>query len=230
MNDREKTEVLTLRPIAHIETDLDGKFGAPRQSGRVPELRGRIVFEKDYAMPEAFRALEGYSHLWLLWGFSLEKGGAFSPTVRPPRLGGNKRVGVFATRSPNRPNPIGLSLVELIEIAHGKDGIELTVGGADLVSGTPIYDVKPYLPGVDSRPGARGGFAEAFDDYALPVEIPPELLSKVPEDKRKALLGILREDPRPAYQDDGRTYGLSFAGLEISFSVKEGVLTVTDIE
>lgn len=229
MDDQNTTEILTLRPIAHIQTDFPEKFGAPRQSGRVPELRGRIVFEKEYALPEAFRRLEGYSHIWLLWGFSLEKSEGFSPTVRPPRLGGNKRVGVFATRSPNRPNPIGLSCVELMEITQGPNGTELVVGGADLVSGTPIYDVKPYLPSTDSRPEARGGFADGFTDYALKVDFPEELLRKIPEDKRAALLGILAEDPRPAYHEDGRAYGLSFAGLEISFVVNHGVLTVTSV-
>ncbi len=225
-----KNETLTLTPIAHIETDFEEKFGVPRQSGRVEELRGTLIFEKEYAVNEALRGIERYSHLWLLWGFSLCRRRIWSPTVRPPRLGGNRRVGVFATRSPNRPNPVGLSLVRLLSVNSGKNGPELLLGGADLVSGTPIYDIKPYLPFSDCAPDAVGGFASDFEDYGLDVEIPEELLSKLPVEKRKALWGILHEDPRPAYQHDGRTYGLSFAGYSIFFSVdRENILHVTEI-
>lgn len=219
---------LILRPIAHIQTDFKEKFGVPRQSGRVKELQGWVVFEKEYAVREALRGLEEFSHIWLLWGFSLCKREGWSPTVRPPRLGGNKRMGVFATRSPCRPNPIGLSVVRLEGILEGKEGLMLAVSGADLVDGTPIYDIKPYLPFADVTENASGGFADSFKDYALEVELPEEWAEVLPAEKLPALLGILREDPRPAYQRDERSYGLSFAGFAVSFFVKENrVLRVT---
>ena len=221
---------LILRPIAHIQTDFKEKFGVPRQSGRVKERQGRVVFEKEYAVREALRGLEEFSHIWLLWGFSLCKREGWSPTVRPPRLGGNKRMGVFATRSPCRPNPIGLSVVRLEGILEGKEGLILAVSGADLVDGTPIYDIKPYLPFADVAENASGGFADSFKDYALEVELPEEWAEVLPAEKLPALLGILREDPRPAYQRDERSYGLSFAGFAVSFFVKENrVLRVTGV-
>ena len=221
---------LILRPIAHIQTDFKEKFGVPRQSGRVKELQGWVVFEKEYAVREALRGLEEFSHIWLLWGFSLRKREGWSPTVRPPRLGGNKRMGVFATRSPCRPNPIGLSVVRLEGILEGKEGLMLAVSGADLVDGTPIYDIKPYLPFADVTENASGGFADSFKDYALEVELPEEWAEVLPAEKLPALLGILREDPRPAYQRDERSYGLSFAGFAVSFFVKENrVLRVTGV-
>ena len=221
---------LILRPIAHIQTDFKEKFGVPRQSGRVKELQGWVVFEKEYAVREALRGLEEFSHIWLLWGFSLCKREGWSPTVRPPRLGGNKRMGVFATRSPCRPNPIGLSVVRLEGILEGKEGLMLAVSGADLVDGTPIYDIKPYLPFADVTENASGGFADSFKDYALEVELPEEWAEGLPAEKLPALLGILREDPRPAYQRDERSYGLSFAGFAVSFFVKENrVLRVTGV-
>ena len=221
---------LILRPIAHIQTDFKEKFGVPRQSGRVKELQGRVVFEKEYVVREALRGLEEFSHIWLLWGFSLCKREGWSPTVRPPRLGGNKRMGVFATRSPCRPNPIGLSVVRLEGILEGKEGLMLAVSGADLVDGTPIYDIKPYLPFADVTENASGGFADSFKDYALEVELPEEWAEVLPAEKLPALLGILREDPRPAYQRDERSYGLSFAGFAVSFFVKENrVLRVTGV-
>lgn len=221
---------LILRPIAHIQTDFKEKFGVPRQSGRVKELQGRVVFEKEYAVREALRGLEEFSHIWLLWGFSLCKREGWSPTVRPPRLGGNKRMGVFATRSPCRPNPIGLSVVRLEGILEGKEGLMLAVSGADLVDGTPIYDIKPYLPFADVTENASGGFADSFKDYALEVELPEEWAEVLPAEKLPTLLGILREDPRPAYQRDERSYGLSFAGFAVSFFVKENrVLRVTGV-
>ncbi len=221
---------LTLCPIARIHTDLPQKFGVPRQSGLVEELEARIVFEPEFRRPEALRGLEGFSHLWLIWEFSLNAGAVWSPTVRPPRLGGNRRLGVFATRSPFRPNPLGLSCVRLAGIEwDAPEGPVLRVAGADLVDGTPIFDLKPYLPYADCKPEALGGFAPAADDL-LEVEVPPEFLAPVPEGKRAALLGTLAQDPRPPYQEDPvRVYGLTFAGLEVRFRVEGRRLTVTEI-
>ncbi len=220
-----------MRIIARIHNDFPTKFGLPRQSGLVSELRSVIVFEPEYRVPEALRGIEGYSHLWLIWQFHQAERDTWSPTVRPPRLGGNARMGVFATRSPFRPNPIGLSSVKLEEVRQEKGlGTVLVVSGADLMDGTPIYDVKPYLPYADCHPEATGGFAHEVKDYALEVAIPEELLAKVPEDKQEALRGVLAQDPRPGYQrDPERTYGFEFAALEVRFRVTEGVLTVTDI-
>lgn len=216
--------------IAHIITDFPTKFGVPRQSGLANTV-GKIVFEKKYAMPEAVRGLEDYSHIWLLWDFSLTERGEFSPTVRPPRLGGNTRVGVFATRSPNRPNNIGLSSVRLEKIATEEGRPVLYVSGADLVSGTPIYDIKPYLPFTDCHPDAKGGFADEKLSYRLSVNCENELLSKIAEDKREALLEILSEDVRPSYQNDSeRIYGFEFSGHEIKFMVDKTSLTVISIE
>lgn len=219
-----------MKIIARIHTDFKEKFGIPRQSG-LAEARGRIVFEPDYRAPEALRGIEGYSYLWIIWEFSEAKREDFSPTVRPPRLGGNKRVGVFATRSPYRPNPIGLSSVRLEKIEHTKnEGTVLHVLGADMLDGTPIYDIKPYLPFTDSHPDATGGFADEVRDYAVKVEISEQLLAMVEEDKRAALVEILKGDPRPSYKEDGEyEYGMRFADYELKFTVSSGVLTVKNI-
>lgn len=218
--------------IAKIKTDFPEKFGIPRQSGIVPEARGLIVFEKEYRNEEAFRGLEGYSHIWVLWKFSESVCNNWSPTVRPPRLGGNKRMGVFATRSPYRPNPIGLSSVKLLEVIDTPDeGTVLIVSGADLLDGTPIYDIKPYLSFTDSHPDAVCGFADEVKGYSLEVSFPEELLSKVDTGKRDSLVRLLADDPRPSYIADGdRVYTFSFADYEISFKVEDDLLTVTDVE
>ena len=222
---------LMIRPIAYIRNAFAEKFALPRQSGLVPEITGELVFEKPYGVKEAFRGMEGYSHLWLVWGFSEAFGAEWSPTVRPPRLGGNTRLGVFATRSPFRPNSIGLSSVTLEEVVlHSPDGPVLIVGGADLLDGTPIYDIKPYLPYVDSHPDARGGFTEKTADYALEVVFPDDLLGRIDEDKRDALRGVLAGDPRPSYQNDpARIYGVRFADYNVKFTVDGNVLYVIDI-
>ena len=218
-------------PIAHIRSDLPTKFGLPRQSGLVSELEARIVFEPLYRDPVAFRGLEGYSHLWLIWGFSENNRDTWAATVKPPRLGGNRRMGVFATRSPYRPNALGLSSVMLKAIEMDeKLGPVLVVTGADLMDGTPIYDVKPYLPYTDSHPEATGGFADEFVDYHLEVDFPEELLLKIPEDKREALFGILSQDPRPSYIDDPtRRYGFNYLSFDVRFTVDGGRLTVVEI-
>lgn len=226
-------EQIVIRPIAHIRTDFAGKFGVPRQSGLVPSLLGRVVFVPEFRSADAVRGLEDFSHIWLLWQFSaaVREGAPFSPTVRPPRLGGNTRMGIFATRSPFRPNNLGLSCVELKEIEYtANEGPVLRVRGADLMDGTPIVDVKPYIPYADSRPEARGGFTDTAAPRALRCRIPEELLSQIPPDKRDALRGVLEQDPRPSYQTDpDRVYGFGFAGLEIKFRVKDGTAIVVDI-
>lgn len=221
-----------MKIIARIRSDFPEKFGIPRQSGLVPQTTARIVFEKEYRNPDALRGIEGFSHLWLIWSFSKAEREGWSPTVRPPRLGGNTRMGVFATRSPFRPNAIGLSCVTLEKIELSTpEGPVLTVGGADLMDGTPIYDIKPYLPYVDSHPDARGGFGSEKADYALRVVFPPEMEEAVPEDKRAALRGVLQNDPRPSYQNDSaRVYGVSFAGVNVKFTVDDGTLTVVGVE
>lgn len=221
-----------MEPVAHIRSDFSSKFGAPRQAGLVEELRSAVVFEPPYRIAEALRGIEGFSHLWLIWEFSENRGKAWSPTVRPPRLGGNRRLGVFATRSPFRPNPIALSAVTLAGMEETAEwGTVLRVRGADLMDGTPILDVKPYLPYADCRPEALGGFAAAAPDgEALAVECPAALWEKVPPDRREALRAVLALDPRPKYQDDpGRVYGFGFAGLEVRFSVEGEVLRVREI-
>ena len=220
---------MEMTPIAHIRSDFSEKFGIPRQSGLVEELRASIVFEPPYRDPSALRGIDGFSHLWLIWEFSQSRG--WSPTVRPPRLGGNKRLGVFATRSPFRPNPIGLSCVRLVEVRQDRElGLVLVVAGADLMDGTPIYDVKPYLPYADCKSEAIGGFASVPKEASLEVDCPPELLQPVPGDKRAALLAVLAQDPRPQYQDDpDRVYGMAFAGLEVRFRVDGDRLTVLEI-
>lgn len=218
-----------MKIIAHIETDFTTKFGIPRQSGIIADAEGKIVFEKEYRVREAFRELEGFSHIWILWQFSEAVRDDWKPTVRPPMLGGNKRVGVFATRSPFRPNNIGLSAVRLEKIEYTDDlGPVLYVKGADLMNGTPIYDIKPYLPFADSIPDAVGGFADKTENRTLLVCYPEELLRKIPEGKRELLKAILADDPRPTYKSDSdKEYGLSFADFEIGFTVKDGLLTVT---
>ena len=220
-----------IEPVAHIQTDLPAKFGLPRQSGLVEALQARIVFEPKYRDPVAFRGIEGFSHLWLIWGFSENSRDTWAATVKPPRLGGNRRMGVFATRSPYRPNALGLSAVTLIKYElDEKLGPVLYVAGADLMDGTPIYDVKPYLPFTDSRRSAVGGFAEDVLDYRLEVELPPALLERIPPDKREALFGLLEQDPRPAYIDDPtRRYGFNYLTQDVRFTVSDGKLTVVDI-
>ena len=221
-----------MKEIAYIRTDFPSKFGLPRQSGLVDALKGRIVFAPEYRDANALRGLEDYSHIWLIWKFSESVCEEWSPTVRPPRLGGNVSMGVFATRSPFRPNPIGLSCVRLERIEYGTpEGAVLHVAGADLMDGTPIYDIKPYLPYVDSHPEAEGGFAETVKGYALKVEIPKDLLSKIPVSKREALEGVLAQDPRPGYKrGDARPFGVTFAGMNVRFTVAGSVLTVISIE
>lgn len=225
-------EGLFIKPIAYIETDFQEKFGIPRQSGRAEALSGRIVFLPEYRNPDALRELEGFSHIWLLFDFSKSHREDWSPTVRPPRLGGNRRVGVFASRSPFRPNPIGLSSVRLERIEETeKDGIVLHVSGVDLLSGTPIYDIKPYLPFSDSHPDALGGYAEEVKEFRLEVVFPEELLAMIPAEKQTALMECLAEDPRPAYHDESeRIYSMLFAGQDIHFTVEKGVLTVVGID
>lgn len=217
--------------IAHIHSEFPEKFGIPRQSGLVEELKAQVTFEPEYRNPDAVRGLEGFSHLWLIWEFSGAVRDTWSPTVRPPRLGGNERMGVFATRSPFRPNPIGLSCVALerVELRPGL-GPVLHVRGADLMDSTPIYDIKPYLPYADCKRSATGGFAPQ-PGTTLAVEIPACWLAAVPEERRAALRGVLAQDPRPPYQrDPDRIYGLAFAGLEVKFTVADGVLSVCQIE
>lgn len=221
-----------MRIIGRIVTDFSSKFGLPRQSGLVETITGKIVFEEEFRVTEAFRGLEEFSHIWILWQFSEAVRDGWSPTVRPPMLGGNKRVGVFATRSPFRPNSIGLSSVKLERIDYtDKDGPVLYVSGCDLMDGTPIYDIKPYLPYTDSHPDASGGFTSALADRSLEVVISADLLSVIPEDKRETLISVLSQDPRPSYQNDSeRVYGFGFAGCEIKFTVSDGVLTVVSAE
>ncbi len=223
---------INLQIIAHIHTDFATKFGVPRQSGIVPEVTATITFEPAYRNPDALRGLDGFSHLWLIWQFSEVKQEGWHPTVRPPRLGGNTRMGVFATRSPYRPNPIGLSCVKIEHIdLDTPQGPTLYVSGADLMDGTPILDIKPYLAYADSYPDATGGFITDLGDRAVTVDCPDALLAPLPADTRRALLGVLAHDPRPTYQQDTtRVYGMGFAGYEVRFTVADGVLTVVDIQ
>lgn len=220
-----------MKEIAYIRTDFPAKFGIPRQSGIVEELKGTVYFKPEYHNIEAFKGLEAYSHIWLLWAFSGNQKKEYTVSVKPPRLGGNTKMGVFATRSPFRPNPIGLSCVKLdgMSIDPNK-GPVLHVSGVDLMDGTPIYDIKPYLPYADCHPEAAGGFAEEVKDYELEVVFPEELLFMIPESKRKAIIGVLAQDPRPAYHNDpDRRYGVEFAGFDVRFQVKDGVLTVCEV-
>ena len=221
-----------MKIIARIYTEFDEKFGIPRQSGLVAETVGKIVFEPEYRNPEALRGIDGYSHLWLIWQFSEAVRDSWSPTVRPPRLGGNKRMGVFATRSPYRPNPIGLSSVKLLEIKQTEsEGTVLYVGGADLLSGTPIYDIKPYLAFTDSHPEAKGGFADDVKEYEIEVELSDAVKSRLSEDELKKLVALLRQDPRPSYKsEDEKIYGMKLGGKEIKFKYENCKLLVTEIE
>ena len=220
-----------MKIIARIQSDFPTKFGIPRQSGLVESLKAKIIFEPEYRNPDALRGLTDFSHLWLIWQFSEALRDTWSPTVRPPRLGGNRRMGVFATRSPYRPNPIGLSCVKLEAIDwSAENGPILTVSGADMMNGTPIYDIKPYLPFVDSHPEAMGGFADTVKDNSLQVHCKAELLDIVPADHQQALLELLAQDPRPSYQQDpNRIYGMEFAGMEVRFQVSETTLQVVEI-
>ena len=221
---------MELKIIARIYNDFSHKFGIPRQSGILPEMLSTIVFEPDYRTDDALRGIEEFSHLWLIWQFSENGSAKWSATVRPPRLGGNTRMGVFATRSPYRPNPIGLSSVRLVEVKRTeKDGTVLTVAGADILSGTPIYDIKPYVAYSDSHPDASSGFADERLSYSLTVNIPEALEKKLPADKRATVITMLENDPRPSYHEDGRIYGMTFGGYEIKFFVECNVLTVTEI-
>ncbi len=226
------SRLVSMRAIAHVRSDFSSKFGVPRQSGLVPALEADVVFAPEFRNPDALRGLEGFSHLWLIWVFDRAARAQWSPTVRPPRLGGNARLGVFATRSPFRPNPVGLSVVELAGIEETADrGPVLHIRGADLMDGTPVLDIKPYLPYADCIPEAAGGFAAVPAGETLEVEIPPELLERVPPERREALRGVLALDPRPRYQEDpDRVYGFGFAGLEVRFSVAGKRLTVREIE
>lgn len=225
------SETVSMHIIATIHSDFKEKFGIPRQSGLVEELEASIVFEPEYRNEHALRGIEDYSHLWLLWQFSKNGDKAWTPTVRPPRLGGNERMGVFATRSPFRPNGLGLSCVRLLRVEKDSQrGPVIYVAGADLLDGTPILDIKPYVPVADCHPEAAGGFSVQNNNYRLQVCFPKELLKMIPDKKQNALLGVLAEDPRPAYQEDAdRIYGMNFAGYEIKFRVKENVLYVLDV-
>lgn len=221
-----------MKIIARIRTELPEKFGVPRQSGLVPQLRGRVVFEPEYRNPDAVRGLEDFSHIWLIWQFSQAVREDWSPTVRPPRLGGNRRMGVFATRSPFRPNAMGLSSVQLDRVELDPQlGPVLHVRGADLMDGTPIFDIKPYLAYTDSHPQATGGFTDGLAHAPLTVDCARSLLERIPADSREGLLGVLAGDPRPRYQEDPRrVYGLAFAGYNIRFTVDGERLTVVDVE
>ena len=213
--------------IARIRNPYDGKFGVPRQSGLVEQVISEIVFEPEYRTPEALRGIEEFSHLWLIWAFDRAEREDWSPTVRPPRLGGNRRIGVFATRSPYRPNAIGLSCVKLVGMEKGKDGTVLKVAGADLMNGTPIYDIKPYLPYADCHPEATGGFTNRTEKRTVEVEIPEEIAGRMDAETLEALKAVLREDPRPAYQDDPeRVYAFEFGGWHIEFRVEGRLLRV----
>ena len=217
--------------IAHIETDFNTKFGLPRQSGLCEELKGKIIFEPEYRREEAFRGLEGFSHIWVLWKFSEAEREEWSPTVRPPRLGGNKRVGVFATRSPFRPNNIGLSCVKLEKIDYDSpDAPVLHVSGIDMMNGTPVFDVKPYVPVADCKTDATDGFTQYTKDYSLAVNFSDEQLCILPEEKRAGAKQMLSLDPRPSYiTDEERVFGVEYAGFDIRFKVKENILTVCDV-
>ena len=223
---------ISMDVIAVMHSDFPTKFGIPRQSGLAEALQSTIVFEPAYRNPEALRGIEGFSHLWILWQFSQAVRQDWSPTVRPPRLGGNTRMGVFATRSPFRPNAIGLSCVRLLSVEHTQDmGTVLYIGGADLMDGTPILDIKPYIPYCDAHPEAMGGFTQDAGDYLLEVDFPENLKQRLPAEKQEAICQVLSHDPRPSYQmDSDRVYGLSFAGFDIRFTVKDTVLTVVDVQ
>ncbi len=222
---------VNIQVIARMKSDFPSKFGIPRQSGLIADLRSTIVFEPEFRNADALRGIEGFSHLWIIWQFSEAVRSGWSPTVRPPRLGGNTRMGFFATRSPFRPNNLWLSSVRLLGVEQTEQyGTVLHVGGADLMDGTPIFDIKPYIAYGDSHPDAVGGFTDTAGDFLLKVEFPPNLLEKLPEDKREAAVGVLSHDPRPSYQKDPqRIYGLDFAGFNIRFQVKDDILTVLEV-
>ncbi len=222
---------VTIKPIARMHSDFSTKFGIPRQSGLVEQLRSTIVFEPEFRNDDALRGIEDFSHLWIIWQFSEAVRDGWSPTVRPPRLGGNTRMGVFATRSPFRPNNLGLSCVKLLGVERtAQYGTVLHIGGADLMNGTPIFDIKPYIPYSDCKSDATGGFTSNADDYLLEVNFPDDLLQKLPADKRDAAIGVLSQDPRPSYQrKPGRVYGLTFAGFDIRFTVEADTLTVVEV-
>ncbi len=217
---------MEIKPIAYIENDFTEKFGIPRQSGRAPSVLSKIIFTEEYSHPDFLRGIEEFSHLWLIFDFSKAHKDQISPLIRPPRLGGNKKVGVFASRSPFRPNNLGLSSVKLVKVEKGV----LTVSGADLMSGTPIYDIKPYIPFTDCHSDAISSYADQNKDYKLTVEIPNELRKEIPEDKLNPIIECLADDPRPSYQDDGREYGMKFGSLNVKFTVANGILTVNKIE
>lgn len=217
---------MEIKPIAYIHTDFKSKFGIPRQSGRVEGLMGKIAFEEEFKNQEAIRGIEQYSHIWLIFGFSDANYKEKTMTVRPPRLGGNKRVGVFATRAPYRPNSLGLSCVKIERIDLG----DIIVSGVDILDGTPIYDIKPYIPYSDCRPDALGGFSMEMKDYTLEVEFPKEYLKLLPKDKQKTVIDCLSEDPRPSYHDDERIYSMMFADFDIHFKVKGNILTVIGVD
>ena len=220
-----------MKVIAHIKTDFKEKFGIPRQSGLVKETLGKIIFEKEYRVQEAFRGLEDFSHIWILWNFSQTERDEWSPTVRPPLLGGNKRMGVFATRSPFRPNPIGLSCVKLEKIEYTKeDGPVLFVSGADLMDNTPVYDIKPYLPYADSYPDASGGFTDSLEERRLEVEIECNAFYEIPQEKQVEIIKILQHDPTPSYKSDGKIYGMKYADYNIRFYIKEAAVHLIDIK
>lgn len=222
---------VSIQIIARMKSDFPSKFGIPRQSGLVDALRSTIVFEPEFRNPDALRGLTDYSHLWIIWQFSEAVRKQWSPTVRPPRLGGNTRLGVFATRSPFRPNNLGLSSVKIIGTEDtAQYGTVIHVAGADLMDGTPIFDIKPYIPYSDCHPDATGGFTDNADDFILEVEFPYMLMDKIPKDKHGALIGVLSHDPRPSYQKDpDRIYGLNFAGFDIRFTVRDKTLTVCEV-
>lgn len=223
-------QTIPIHPIGYIRSDFKEKFGVPRQSGRAPSLTASVEFYPEYAVEDAFREIEGFSHLWLLFDFSATRDKGWNATVRPPRLGGNQRVGVFASRSPFRPNHIGLSCVKLERVEKTAKGVRLLVSGADLIDGTPILDVKPYLPFADCIQSAVGGYAEAKQAYSLQVDFPENLLAKIPAEKRAGIIECLADDPRPSYQDDERIYGMAFGDYQIKFTVSNGVLTVTHVQ
>ncbi len=220
-----------MKIIAHIKTDFKEKFGIPRQSGLVEETQGKIIFEKEYRVPEAFRGLEEFSHIWILWNFSKAERERWSPTVRPPLLGGNKRMGVFATRSPFRPNPIGLSCVKLEKIEQTKEhGTVLYVRGADLMDDTPIYDIKPYLAYADSYPDAIGGFTENLEERQVEVKVECEAFYSIPEEKQKEIIKILEQDPTPSYKEEGRVYTMSYGDYEVKFYIKDKILHIIALQ
>lgn len=219
-----------ITPIGFIKTDFKEKFGIPRQSGRSPSSLGEVIFYKPFSSPDAFREITAFSHLWIIFDFSLCSSDKFTPLVRPPRLGGNAKVGVFASRSPFRPNNLGLSLVKLEKVNFSEDGVTLTVSGVDLLDGTPIYDVKPYIPLADCKLDAVGGYSDKFACYKLSVVYDEKILQIIPKEKRQALLECLSDDPRPSYQDDDRIYGMKFDHFNVKFSVKDGVLNIITVE